>query len=122
MEGKIIEAILRPNVCANVYAVVAPQYVSGSYIVYDIVDRIPWDTKDGVADMDEVRIQLNIFGDSYATVATLVESVRTALDHVTGTYDGIVVHSMWMVDENTLYDEEMKKKGKALDFKIIRER
>jgi len=121
MEGKVIKSLLS-GVITQVYPVVAPQDITGSYVTYQIIDKVPWDSKGVVATVDAVRVTLKIVADTYSALATLVESVRTAMDQKSGTYASIVIQNVVFDDERDQYDEDLKKSYKEMDFLIIRNR
>ena len=53
-------------------------------ITYSRINNDPSDTKDGVSTLDVIRIDVDIWDDSYATGKDLADKVRTALDRKIG--------------------------------------
>ena len=75
------------------------------YITYQMFADEPNNTKNGVSEYDYVRVQISIYDNSYADMTTLAGHVRTALDYVSGTYNGVVVDKIFYQDQNELYDD-----------------
>lgn len=119
MEGKIINALVS-GIC-NVFSIMVPQNATGSYVTYQIISGDGWDSKSGAATVDAVRIQVNCNADNYSDAATLAKNVRDALEHQSGVIAGITVQNIYFKGKGDLYDEELNRKGKSLDFEIIKE-
>lgn len=81
------------EVGTKIYPVAPPQGTAFPVIVYTITSEQPTDAKDGVSPLDEVRVQIDIYGKTYAQVTTLKEAVRTALDRYAGTVNNTVIQS-----------------------------
>jgi|LakMenEpi03Aug12_release.lakeMendotaPanAssembly.Ray.scaffolds.fasta_scaffold1438389_2 hypothetical protein len=77
----------------RIYPDMATQDATYPFIVYSVADTAPTDIKDGVSPLDIVSVGLMIYADSYAVAIDLAEKVRTALDRMSGTYDGVNVQS-----------------------------
>ena len=66
---------------SRVYPLIAPENVLTPYIVYTRVAMIPENTLDGKASIDLVRMQIDVYGSSYALAKSLAESTRFALEN-----------------------------------------
>jgi|TARA_Y100000289_G_C3900313_1_gene138824 hypothetical protein len=82
-----------------------PTDVKLPYITYQMFSDVPNNTKNGVSEYDYVRVQISIYHNSYADMITLAGHVRTALDYVSGTYNGVIVDKIFYQDQNELYDD-----------------
>jgi len=82
-----------------------PTNVKLPYITYQMFGDEPNNTKNGVSEYDYVRVQISIYHNNYADMTTLAGHIRTALDYVSGTYNGVVVDKIFFQDQNELYDD-----------------
>ena len=82
-----------------------PTKVKLPYITYQMFADEPNNTKNGVSTYDYVRVQISIYDVNYSDMTTLAGHVRTALDYVSGTYNGVVVDKIFYQDQNELYDD-----------------
>ena len=82
-----------------------PKNVKLPYITYQMVSDDPNNTKNGVSTYDYVIVQISIYHNSYSDMITLAGLVRTALDYVSGTYNGVIVDKIFYENQNELYDD-----------------
>jgi hypothetical protein len=68
---------------ARIYPHIAPQRAERPYLVYSVVSVTPYDTKSGPADVEQIRVQIDAYGTTYAEAVTLGQLVRAAIDRVT---------------------------------------
>jgi hypothetical protein len=78
----------------RIYPELAEQEAAAPYAVYQIVSVNPDDTNDGPAVIDEVVVDILCVAESYNEAADLASVVRSALDRVRGTYNGVNVESI----------------------------
>lgn len=78
----------------RIYPELAEQEAVAPYAVYQIVSVNPDDTNDGPAVIDEVAMDILCVAESYNEAADLASAVRSALDRVRGTYNGVNVESI----------------------------
>ena len=80
-------------VSTRIFPESATQDATYPFIVYSVTDTAPTDIKDGVSPLDVVSVALMIYAESYAVAIDIADQVRTALDRMSGTYDGVNVQS-----------------------------
>lgn len=103
-EGKAIYTILTEDagvsavVGNKVYPQIAAQGAAFPFVVYVLQDNSPSDTKSGVSTLDEIRYDIVAAAETYASLSSLTERIRLALDRYTGTVSGIVVDSIQFID------------------------
>ena len=103
-EGKAIYTILTENagvsavVGNKVYPQIAAQGAAFPFVVYVLQDNSPSDTKSGVSTLDEIRYDIVAAAETYASLSSLTERIRLALDRYTGTVNGIVIDSIQFID------------------------
>lgn len=120
--GKVIKTLLAANadftalVGTKVYPQRAPQNTDYPYCVYSIISSIPVDTKDRPASLDAVRVQIDIFSNTYAEAQALTGYLRTAIDAKTGTISGVKVDGILYITEEDLYSEDQDVFGKSSDY------
>jgi len=81
-----------------------PQGETHPAITYQRINNEPDDTKDGVSTLDVIRIDVDIWDDDYSTGKDLADKVRTALDRVSGTFDGRVIQSIRFETDREFFD------------------
>lgn len=81
------------------------------FIVYQVVSDIPNMTKNGVSTYDYVSVQITLVHSKYSELMTLSANVRTALDYVSGTYDGVVVDKIFFENSVESFDNTSGTNG-----------
>ena len=83
------------DICGTrIYPELAEQETPTPFVVYEVISVDPDDTNDGPARLDEVSIDITAVADSYDTCADLASAIRSAIDRVRGTYNGVNVDSI----------------------------
>jgi len=83
------------DICGTrIYPELAEQEAPTPFVVYEVISVDPDDTNDGPAKLDEVSIDITAVADSYDTCADLASAIRSAIDRVRGTYNGVNVDSI----------------------------
>jgi hypothetical protein len=83
------------DICGTrIYPELAEQEAPTPFVVYEVISVDPDDTNDGPAKMDEVSVDITAVADSYDTCADLASAIRSAIDRVRGTYNGVNVDSV----------------------------
>lgn len=86
--------------------------VAAPYITWSRIFTGPIQYVDGsLANAENARIQLSCWADSMAQAVALAVAVRTAMLASTD------VTAVWL-DEQTLFDTEGRRRGRALDFSV----
>lgn len=79
------DATLTGLVSSRIYPDMPPQGTTYPCIVYMIIATDPTNTKEGVSQLDNVRLDVNIYAENYDSGVTIAERVRTLLDGYSGT-------------------------------------
>jgi hypothetical protein len=127
--GKAVYGILSSTsavtdiVSTNIFPEIAEQETATPFIVYQLQGVAPEDTHDGPSKLDEVRMEIICFSDSYNGAADLADKVRGALDRVSGTYNGVNVESVQFnnVDIEIEYDPRRYSQVTTYTFRIKRD-
>ncbi len=93
-----------------------PELVTPS-IVYEVTNTDTTDVKGQVSPVDVYQVLVTTLHDDYSSATSLADFVRTALDHVSGTYNSIEVDSIFFIDSD---DNIIQKthKGQSAIFVI----
>jgi hypothetical protein len=103
-EGKAIYTILTEDagvsaiVGNKVYPQIAAQGAAFPFVVYVLQDNSPSDTKSGPSTLDEVRYDIVAAAETYASLSSLTERIRLALDRYTGDLGGVEIDSIQFID------------------------
>lgn len=81
---------------SRIYPTQAPQgiLVTSPFIVLNTISTTPVNTKQEASTLDRIRIQVSIFGDSYAIISLNASDIRSLLQNVINqdvTGDGTIV-------------------------------
>ena len=106
------------SLSGRIYPSIAPFDAITPFIVYNYEGNVPYDTKSGVSTLDEATYELIVVCDSYSTLATISQGVRTALDRYSGDANGVTVQSIQYITEETDHDRENERYMVAQDYKI----
>ena len=110
--GPAIYGILSGNagvtalVSTRIFPDVAAQGTAFPFVVYNLQEITPNDTKSGVSTLDEERYDIIAVSTSYSEVISISEVCRTALDRYSGTVNSITVQSIQFTDFNTDFDSD----------------
>ena len=124
MAGSVVYGILSADsnvtalVSTRIFPVRAAQGQSWPFVSYQVIDNNPTKQDSGPSPMDELLVQVNCYADKWSDVENLASTVRTALDGYSGTVNSTDVRYVEYEDEQDLFDNELEKGGKALDFEI----
>jgi len=102
----------------RIYPEVAQQDAPLPYVVYNISNNEPSDTKREPSKMDTANIEVNLFSTSYTQVIDMSAAVRAALDRVTGTYSGVNVQSISYMNEVIDFEEAQRAYNVSSDYDV----
>jgi hypothetical protein len=105
-------------VSTRVYPEVAQQDAALPYIVYNVTNNEPTDTKPEPSKLDTAQVEVNIYSDSYTEAIDLAVAVRAALDRVKGTYNGVNVQSIQYLNEIIDFDEPQRAYNITADYDV----
>ena len=98
-----------------------PATMTTPFMTYQVVSDVPNNTKNGVSEYDYVTVQINVYDTGYEDLQTLVGLVRTALDYVSGTYNGVVVDKIFFEGGSDAFDDTFGDNGiyqYSVDFRF----
>jgi len=102
----------------RIYPEVAQQDAPLPYVVYNISNNEPSDTKREPSKLDTANIEVNCYSTSYTEVIDMAVAVRAALDRVTGTYNGVNVQSIAYMNEVIDFDEGQRAYNVSSDYDV----
>ena len=102
----------------RIFPEVAQQDADLPYIVYNVSNNEPSDTKREPSKMDTANIEINCYSTSYTEVIDIATAVRAALDRVTGTYSGVNVQSIAYMNEVIDFDEAQRAYNVSADYDV----
>jgi len=88
-----------------------PASMTTPFMTYQVVSDSPNNTKNGVSEYDYVTVQISVFETRYEDLQTLVGLVRTALDYVSGTYNGVEVDKIFFESASEAFDDSFGDNG-----------
>lgn len=77
----------------KLYPMRAAQGINFPYVVYRKISTTANDTKTGVSTLDIVRMQFDCYGESFDSLYTISERIRTLLDKYRGTISSVNIDS-----------------------------
>lgn len=125
MIGKVIynklsnAAAVTAIVSTRIYPLRISQIKTFPAIAYMQLTTVPSDTKDAVSGLDKIEVDIDCFSKSYSQVNTLADAVRTAIDQVSGTIEGVSVSNAKFVREFDGYSDEGELFQKTLQFRFV---
>lgn len=109
---------------AKIYPLRAPQNTAFPYIVWNKINTIPNDTKDGVSSVDVIRVQFDFYHDanSYDDNYVIEGRARDLLDKYMGTVSGVNIDSCNFLTENDAWedDDDVNRISADYNFRIKR--
>ena len=109
---------LRAIVNNGIFPEVAQQDAELPYVVYNISNNEPSDTKREPSKMDTAQVEVNLYSTSYTECIDMATHVRAALDRVTGTYSGVNVQSIQYLSEIIDFDEAQRAYNITSDYDV----
>lgn len=106
----------------RVYPLVGFQEGPRPFCIYDITSIRAEGSKDADSHIDIVNVELTLVGDSYGTLQTAVENIRTAFVRMKETIEGVNVQSCGFDNQNEVFnvDEETFAVAVDLVFRIVK--
>lgn len=89
--GAAIRAILVADgtltglIGAKVYPNTIPPKTDFPCVAYTVLDTEPTDTKEGASELDNIRMQIDVYTLNYDDTQTIANRIRTLLDQYSGT-------------------------------------
>jgi hypothetical protein len=105
-------------VSTRVFPEIAQQDAEMPYIVYNIANNEPSDTKPEPSKLDTAQVDVNVYSQSYTQCIDLAVAVRAALDRVSGTYSGVNVQSIQYLNEVIDFDEMQRAYNITSDYDV----
>lgn len=102
---------LQSTFSGRLYPQVAPDTVQLPYAVYAVVSQVPQSVLKGTPGLFQTRLQLDIFGVTYASVQTLKDAARAA---AATTFGDAAVE----VSSLDLYEDEVKLHRVSMDWSV----
>lgn len=109
IEGDI-QALLASLVAGRCYPLVAPESVVKPYITYQVISNVPEVTLEGPCGTERLRIQIDVWGSTYATVKGLETQIKSTM-----AVSSIVNIPLMTQD---LYESEVKTYRQLMEFAI----
>ena len=88
-------------VSTRIFPDMATQDATYPFIVYTNDATQPTDVKDSTSPLDVVTMSVMIYSNSYSQAQDIAAAVRTALDRMTGTVQGVNVQSCRFEGQNS---------------------
>lgn len=102
----------------NIFPVQIAQDQAYPAITYSTINKLPKNTKDGVLNQEETRIQVDVFAKKYSDLVDLSGRVREILDGKGGVLADIIVEYCRFVDVAEFYNDDRELYHHALDFNL----
>ena len=102
----------------RIFPEVAQQDADLPYIVYNVSNNEPSDTKKAPSKLDTADVEVNCFATNYSQVIDMGVAVRAALDRVKGTYSGVNVQSVQYVNEIIDFDEPQRAYNITASYEV----
>jgi hypothetical protein len=81
------------------------------YIIYESISKPSLQTKEGNTGWYKMRFQISMLATSLSSVQSIADSVRTALDDVSGTIAGFTVQRITFEDERDIFNDNSAVDG-----------
>lgn len=102
----------------KVFPEMAEQNAAPPYVVYNLRSNEPSDVQRGPSALDTAMVEVSCYANSYATAIDLGDAVRTAIDRVGGTYNGVNVQSIQYMTEVMDFDEMRRTYRVVADYHV----
>lgn len=106
----------------RIYPSTVPQQASPPFIRTGLITTSPIDTKNGPADVDSHRIQIDCVATTYTQALNIAQAVRTSLDRFRGSITlqsgAVFVDGIRYLDETGEMEFEKDLHAHILDFQI----
>jgi hypothetical protein len=105
----------------KVYETLAPQGTQLPFVTVHYISSTADDDKDGVSDLDVIRVQVSSFAETSKEAYTISQACRTAIERYSGTNQSIVIQSVQFLTSTKLYEEDAKVHHWVDDYKVRQE-
>ena len=123
-----VTAIIGTGSSARVYPVFLPMNTTGTSVVYMVENRPHGQSKQEAGTHDAATVTLHLWADAsqgqqaYATLETLDDAIRDAIDYVEGTSGGVTVESCRYLGSLDGRDEQNLYFLKTVTYSIVHRR
>lgn len=94
---------------AQIAPVNLPQTTANPIVIYEIVNTLPEDDKDGATKIEEVKLEVDIFSNSYKQAWEIHDLVKTALNRTTGIFTGFEINNILFEGAEDMPKDEVKE-------------
>lgn len=101
----------------RLYPLILPQTAALPAMTMQVVSNNPTYCKEGRQE-DEYRLSLNVFTESYSKAQEIGDITKDILDQLKGTYAGIEITKIKLLNEIDLYEKGAEDFHKVIDFKV----
>jgi hypothetical protein len=91
----------------RIYPMTAPQNAATPFITYQRISGPRLRSLLGASGQANPRIQIDVYGASYASAKAVAEQVRLALDNFRGTVAGVVIRACSLESDRDLIDPDV---------------
>ena len=110
------KAALTALISNRIYAVYLPQTPTYPNVVFSLTSRNPQQVMDAAATLNRDRITFDVRSESFSTLISIDEQLRTALDSATRETDNFVAIHLSTVD--TTYEFTVETFRRIIDYAI----
>lgn len=101
----------------NIFPDIAPQNGTYPFVVYTMISSTPVDFKDGQSNLEEIDVQLDIYGNNYDTIMDLNNKIRNRLDRFSGIVEGVSVQTItYKGSDSNVYNADINVYWTSSDY------
>jgi len=105
-----LQAVLAPLVAGKSFPNLAAQDTAPPYIVYQRVVSVTHNTLQGTTDLQNTRVQIDVYAKTYASAQQVAAAVRSAMS--TASFTNL------QISEQDFYEAEARLHRVSLDYSI----
>jgi len=103
----------------RIYPDIVPQDVQYPFVVYTIVNATPVNYKDGISNLEEIRVQIDVYTNDYDETDTLTNDIRNRFDRFSGTVEGVDITTVtYLSAETNRFEPDINVYWKSSEFLI----
>lgn len=109
------QTVLAPLAAGKVFGGIADQSVTLPHIVINRISSVPeLMLVGGVPPLSQIRLQVDVYADSYKGAKDLAEQVKTAM-----TTAQSPTFPNWLISDNDIYENEVKQFRVTMDYGFL---
>lgn len=105
----------------SVWALLAPQDAVRPFVTFEVIDESPTNVMGTETTPTDCLFEIRIYAESFSSVVTITNDMRTAFNRYSGTINSVVVQDVFYEGRSEFFSEQERDYERVLNFRLFYE-